>query len=499
MALHPGFSMSEFELKFQVPEEALPSLQLELVRHGAHSERVLARYFDTTDGLLARHGVSLRLRKEGRRWVQTLKARGDSVVRRLEHNVTVRVPSGTQPVLDAGRHDGEEAGSQLRGLLDQAEWPSLEERFTIEVWRRSCDLQMPGALVEASLDRGTIRAGTRSAPICELELELKSGDPRSLFVLAKAWSAHGGLWLDTRSKSERGAALCGASSDPPSLKTATPKLDAEMSGEALVRAVIRSTLDPLLVHAAEVAAGSRDEEQIHQLRVGLRRLLTALRELAPIARGVEPGWTVPLSEAFTRLGIVRDNESVARVVRPLLARAGAPKLEWTKSSVKVDPGEVVRGAQFQAVLIDLLGYVHESEADVAPIPHASALAHIRHRLSRLHKRATRGGDRFENLSLEKQHTVRKRLKRLRYLADFFEPLWPGSTTRRYLARLGPAQQALGTHNDIAVAMMNFRRDAELDPQALFAAGYLQAYLATTARASRLAMKRVAKAAAFWRR
>lgn len=38
--------MSELELKFQVPEDTVPSLQLELQRHGAHRTRMIAHYFD---------------------------------------------------------------------------------------------------------------------------------------------------------------------------------------------------------------------------------------------------------------------------------------------------------------------------------------------------------------------------------------------------------------------------------------------------------------------
>ncbi|HZE91281.1 MAG TPA: CYTH domain-containing protein, partial [Rhizobacter sp.] len=76
--------MTELELKFQVPEATLPALQMELQRCRARSMRVVAHYHDTADSLLARHGLSLRLRKEGRQWFQTLKSEGDNAVSRLE-------------------------------------------------------------------------------------------------------------------------------------------------------------------------------------------------------------------------------------------------------------------------------------------------------------------------------------------------------------------------------------------------------------------------------
>jgi len=492
---------SELELKFQVPEGMVPSLQLELQRHGARSTRMIAHYFDTADELLARHGLSLRLRREGRQWVQTLKAEGDSIVRRFEHNVPLRVPSGSQPRLALERHDGTEAGAALRKALAHAGTPDLVERFVTDVSRRACELHSPGAVIEAALDRGAIRVGDRSMPICELELEYKSGDSRLLFALAKVWSAHGGLWLNTLSKAGRGALLASKQAHGPAVKAGVPALSSHMDGAQMLRAMMRSALDHVLANASELASGSTDEEHIHQLRVGLRRLRTALREVGSLAQGVKPAWDEPLSETFARLGEVRDNETVARAVRPLLEQAGAPKLEWQAPALTIDPGATVRDARFQSTLIELLEFaLHEEETSGRPAaPHAEAMAHVRTRLSRLHKQVVQSGKRFEALSREEQHRVRKRLKRLRYLSEFVEPLWKGKDARRYLRHLGPAQDALGAHNDVAVAMQNFRKDAEQDPRALFAAGYLQSHLDITARAAHTALKRVADAPCFWKR
>jgi inorganic triphosphatase YgiF len=491
---------SELELKFQVPEGMVPSLRLELQRHGARSTRMVAHYFDTVDELLARHGLSLRLRREGRQWVQTLKAEGDSAVRRFEHSVPVRVPSGSQPRLELSRHDGTEAGAALHKALADAGTPDLVERFVTDVSRRACELQPPGAVIEAAFDQGTIRVGDRSAPICELELEHKFGDSRALFALAKAWRAHGGLWLNTLSKARRGALLASEQAHGPAVKAGVPALSRHMDGAQMLRAMMRSALDHVLANASELASGSLDEEHVHQVRVGLRRLRTALREVGPLGQGVKPEWDEALSETFARLGEVRDNETVARAVRPLLEQAGAPKLDWQAPAVKVDPGAVVRDATFQSPLIELLAFALHEEARGRPAaPHAEGLAHVRTRLSKLHRQVVQGGKRFEALPREEQHRVRKRLKRLRYLSEFVEPLWKGKDARRYLRHLGPAQDALGAHNDVAVAMQNFRKDAEQDPRALFAAGYLQAHLDTTARAAHTALKRVADAFRFWKR
>ena len=99
----------------------------------------------------------------------------------------------------------------------------------------------------------------------------------------------------------------------------------------------------------------------------------------------------------------------------------------------------------------------------------------------------------------KLHQVRKRLKRLRYLAEFVTTLYKRDAVHRFVESLEPAQDALGRHNDIAVAAAFFRREAERDPRALFAAGFLQAHLKWTAHEAGSALRKALKAPRFWQR
>ena len=94
--------------------------------------------------------------------------------------------------------------------------------------------------------------------------------------------------------------------------------------------------------------------------------------------------------------------------------------------------------------------------------------------------------------------MRKRLKRLRYLAELTIDLWPQDQVQRYLKRMAAAQDALGHHNDVAVAAAAFRADASTQPASWFAAGYLEAHLAVTARAARKALTRVSQVDCFWK-
>jgi triphosphatase len=491
--------MHELELKFQVPPELRPSLTQELQRHGGRRTRLVARYFDTPEGLLGAHAVSLRLRREGRRWVQTLKAAGKNAVHRLEHEVVLRVPAGTEPALDLARHDGTPAGELLRQLLKDAAEATLVERFATDITRLAARLHPPGATVEAALDIGVVRAGDHEMPVCELELERIDGDVGALFALAAGWRAHGALWLDTRSKARRGADMAERRRYGPPVKARPPALTHDMSGHAVVMATANAALDQVLGNASEVGAGSGDGEHVHQLRIGLRRLRTALGELGPLAEGVDPAWEERLADTFGRLGALRDDDAVANAVRPLLEQAQAPRLRWTPRAGSGDAASVVREDAFQDTLLALLRWTLGDATPPAPgAGAADARAHVEKRLSRLHRQVTQAGRRFPDLPTEEQHRARKRLKRLRYLAELVGTWWPGKAVRRYLKRLAPAQDALGHHNDVIVATERFLADAQVDPSSYFAAGYLRARQEQTATDAHAALMDIRQARPFWK-
>ncbi len=500
----------ELELKFGVPAAALESLRSALRARGASRLRLQARYHDTADGLLASHLIALRLRLEGRRWVQTLKAPGDGSVHRLEHEVAVPLrPGGQQaPALDIRRHQGSAAGKALEAALGcelgdapggapaAAPPAALVERHATDIWRLHCLLQdAAGTQIEVALDTGTASAGPHSVPIAELELEHKGGPVQGLFDLAAAWVAHGGLWLSTISKAERGERLLRGAAAPPPVKARPLQPAAHADGPALLRAMLQSVLEQVLGNASNVAEGVAEDDTVHQLRVGLRRLRTLLRELAALSPAIVPAWDAALAHTFGQLGQRRDAQAVAAAVRPLLEAAAAPRLAW-QAPASADPASSVREPAFQSTLLAVLALAHAGDGRFTPMSAEAAHDLIAGRLRKLHRQVTRDGEHFEQLALAAQHRVRKRVKRLRYLAEFSIALWPGTQQRRYLKRLAAAQDALGRHNDVAVAAQAFHHDAANQPDAWFAAGYLQAHLAVTGRAARKALVKLPRHSRF---
>lgn len=521
--------MKEVELKFQVPASARVAVDAAVA--GASPSRRLrlqAVYFDTLDRALAAAGLALRLRKEGRVWVQTLKGtlpEGTGMVR-AEHNVP-RAGAAT-PAMDPGLHADTPVGALLQQVLQRAEG-TLVPVMSTDIWRRARTVRVPGGAVELAFDVGTIEASAcvppRRLAVCELEIELKRGSPQALVRTAQRWVDRHGLWLDTRSKAELGHLLArdDAMAEP---RRARPLvLSKTMTPAAALDEVLRSCLVQISVNASQIASGRHAPEHTHQLRVGLRRLRTALRFFDGrwLADALNANTREALADdaatLFRQLGQSRDRAAVAEPLAAELARAqvavGLPAepLRLPAASDSVDPTDWVRQAVAQRLMLNLMSRVHAG-APVSGAPGSDAAAaaagyaagaesrplsrRLAQRLNRWHRQVVADAQAFDALDDEGRHRLRKRIKRLRYAAEFAASLYDARAVRPYLKALRALQERLGVVNDVAVGIALYVAAAPADARALFALGWLAAQRERALAACQPALEGFIKSERYWR-
>ncbi len=479
-ALHARRTMTEFELKLEVPTVQWKALEAAVRRGKVVQQRLQARYYDTPDQALAARGVVVRLRKEGRHWVQTAKAPGSRPLERLEHNVTLG--GRGMPLLDLARHDDAPVGDCLRQALKLTHneaFPDLALVHETDILRLTRRVRTDGALVALALDRGRVKAGGQTAPIRELEIEFKQGPPASAVALAQTWCLKHKLWLSSVSKSAKGQRLALGQAYGAAVTAQAPRYSRHASGRDVAAAVAAACLEQVLGNASEVAGGCPGEEHIHQLRVGLRRLRTALRELDALAGGWDGQageWEPALTTVFRALGQHRDHDYLLGKLQRQIEAEGGPRVDWQGAlGTLPHPAGSVRLPVFQQSLLGLIGFVHavSAETDSAP-ERSSAKKALRKRLARLHKRVVKDGKHFSALPQPEQHGMRKRLKRLRYLAEFAQPLFSDRKAQAYLKALKPLQDALGLYHDEVAALQVWQKLSGQDRRALFGAGWLSA-------------------------
>jgi triphosphatase len=497
--------MSEVELKLQVPAAALAAVERELARGSTQRLRLQAIYFDTADRRLAAAGLALRVRKEGRRWVQTLKSGSAHGIERSEHDVPLTLPAGLEPVPDPALHGGTAPGDALAALLAAGGGPLLP-LYRTDIWRRRRLLRSQRGTVELALDRGEITATgpdgqTRRWPVCELEVELQRGDARAVTDVAARWAVRHGLWLDTRGKAERGDRLSrglGPGDPVPAAKAAPLRWRKAMTPAAAWQALLDNLLAHALPNWSEVAGGSPAAEPVHQLRVALRRLRSAERLVAGWP-GVAPGaWGEPAAALFRRLGQTRDADVLAagprREINLALARLGEAPLAPPAGQAVPAWTDAERARHGQVLLMLQAAALAPPEV-VEPAALRSLAAAA---LADWHARLRKDAKRFATLDDEARHRVRKRAKRLRYAVEFAAALFPRAAGEAYLAPLREAQERLGEFNDLCVAIAAYRPLTAEAPRAWFALGVLVERREAALRRCAEALARWRKAEPFWR-
>ena len=515
--------MHELELKFAVPSYQQSVLRKNIDTKTAQQQRLSAYYFDTPNQDLAKKGIALRIRFEDSQWVQTLKTAGDGVAKRVELN-TVLSLTGTPDTLDVSRLVPDISlitepivVAQLTNIMPLDELAqALTVQYFTDVQRTSRQIKKNNSRIEIAYDIGKVgighlnsqkpanNHGLTQSDIHEIEFELLEGDPSDLIEVAKTWCKKYKLYLSTVTKAQRGSLLLANKqfAQPVKADLAVLQLHKGISQFAFLQAVVNNCLVQILPNASAIAEGSPDGNLVHQLRVGIRRLRTALKHFKFAQDYIDPNWLMVLKQTFSLLGEYRDKEILQIKTQPLLESVGAPHVEWS-TAVDIMPIDAVRANDFQILLLELIGFTH------LPVPadNPKAKASVAKKLEKLFTAIAAASDKFASLDTDSQHGVRKDLKSLRYVSEFAAPLFANQNNGKkgkkatklnaFLQYLEPAQDVLGEYNDNVVGHANYLEKAKTDPNALFAVGWFSGREQASAEQCAVSLKTVKNAPKFW--
>ncbi len=462
---------TETELKLSLAEGLakhvwnMPPLAALLTAKPARS-RLYSAYYDTPSLDLHRRGVALRLRRQGRRWIQTLKTAGDQG-NALQQRVELEVPV-TSGVPDPGWVNNSGL-PELAGCV--VSFDALDVIFTTDFRRSAAIVEPePGTRIEVCVDEGAVIAGTSSEPICEVELELRQGGLAPLFALAAQLAAHPGIRIETVSKAQRGYRLAGRECPAPA-KAGKVALS---SGEQVDQLFSRLAF-ACIAHLQANESGflhSRNIEYLHQVRVALRRLRSVFTVFSSaVPRNHFREQLLWLRETGRILGQARNwdvfvTEFLPRASAGLAADASARSLARAAGRLRADARRRARDAlsssTYQIGMLRLThklleqGWVDERTAEQRQIAALRARKLARKALGHAHRKLLKEGGQPGRRDSQIVHRLRIRIKKLRYATELLAPLFRPKATRRnskreYLSRLGAMQEVLGQFNDAANA------------------------------------------------
>ena len=166
----------EYERKFRADRSVLLEINAAF-SEASQQIRMETVYYDTPSGALSAKRYTLRRRLENGVSVCTLKAPAGEARGEWEtENVFI------ENALDTLIADG--APKEIKDLVKEGLFSICGAKFT----RLARTVVLENAVAELALDHGYLFSGDRKAPLCEVELELKSGDKESFdrYVLAFA-------------------------------------------------------------------------------------------------------------------------------------------------------------------------------------------------------------------------------------------------------------------------------------------------------------------------
>ncbi len=496
----------------------LPELKRALADMAPEAEssrrRLISTYYDTPDLALKRRGLTLRVREQGGRFVQTVKAEdlggGDILTRgEWEDELAANRPDPLAPRSGARLPDG---------IADD-----LQPLFATDVTRTSVAIEpTPATRIEAAIDEGEIRAPGCSGvePISEIELELSSGDPAALYEVALRLLEVAPIRIEPRSKSERGYRLReGVAVAPPVVHAAPVVLDPMMSVEAALQEIGRACLAHLLHN--EAAALEKQPEGVHQMRVAVRRMLSAISSFKQLLPGADRRWiSNELRWLVDVLGSARNLDVFAiELLQPareaLTDEAGvadlAAALDEARWAAYDRVAQAINSERHAAEMLRL-SHWFEARAWCKGSAEAGALlaAPIGDLAPRLLDRRWRNlrkrGKGFRRLTARQRHKLRIAAKKLRYTIELLGNLFDHDALHPLVTRLKRLQDELGYANDLHVAhdLLPELSDRAMARNVVASAGarvleWHEKGLARDERKLRKRLRRLNHAAPFWHR
>jgi inorganic triphosphatase YgiF len=515
-------------LKLEFDPSQLPKLRahpalVTNARGRVSTKSVRSVYYDTPELALLGRGLALRLRDaadRGEAQIQTVKTLGSASAGLFDRPEDEAPVAGGEPDVGAISDPGMRAAVLEETLQRGISLEPVLETETVRT-RRVLVRGASESQIECVIDVGEVRTRLGAVPLHEVELELLAGEPGDLFLLAAELQQDIALLPATLSKPEKGfARLRGVVASPK--RAGRIEVDPAARLDDLLAETFLSCTDQITANRAPALAGD-DPEGVHQLRVGARRLRSALslfREFLPESLFAE------LREELRWLGGVtgpaRDLDVfVLEFLPPLMHLRpddGALKrLRDEAVATRADAYERVRSAlvspRFGRLLLRLGACRVARRWREQPLTEQSArlfapAAEIASELlEKRHKRVRRLGTDLRGHSRAELHSFRIEIKKLRYAVEFNRSLFDDAEGVAYAKRAARLQDTLGSLNDVAcfehlLEKLTARLGAECRSEHHRAAGFVLGYgeYEAQARLERLdrRWKRFRKAPTFWR-
>ncbi len=451
----------ELELKFLVDAPASKAAGWPMLPAGnpRRAARLRSFYYDTAQGDLHRHNMSLRMRAQRRGYVMTLKYAGGfpgGLFERGEIEVFTADETPDPALL------GPEFAAAVAAAADGK---PLALAYETDIRRITHVVARETGEIELAFDAGFIIAGEKRLAVREIEMELKSGAPEALYRLGIQLAENFPVRLGLQAKSARGFLLLTETRPP--VARAKPPLAGTPSVDEAISVLLNDCLAQFTGNWPAFHEGDA-VNAVHQMRVSMRRLRALLGMFSRSFPSAEfAGFRADAKRIASAMGEARNFDVFLAMLRagPLKAFPDEPgfagmiaECEARREAGYARIRALLSSPETTRFVLSMQGFVarHGWRNALAP----EALAHLTApakgfgaaHIGRLHQRILKRGRKHLALNAHDRHELRIDLKKLRYAADGFGTLFDAAKqVRAYVKCAAALQDALGAFNDLVTA------------------------------------------------
>jgi triphosphatase len=452
------------ELELRLPPDnaaRLPRLPLLVAAGKLRGQGVRIVWHDSPDSALAADGLTL------------AEERGIWRLERLVPDALPWPPGGSAPI---------EAQATTLESLDHA-MPTAVPAVAAFVGRRSgYTIETDAGAVTLWAWRGALRAVEHERPACRLHL---SGADAAVRTVALGLADALPVEVPRGTLAAEGLAAAHGTAMP-ARRRGAPAMPEGLDVAGSFAWVVGHLTDVILHFAPAAAADSEGPEPVHQMRVAVRRLRSALSIFRHVLDSPElTAAASDLKGLGQRLGPTRDWDVFLGETAPEVSAAfpSEPRLtrllhaaERQRKASHAALRDYLQGPLFRRLCIELAWLsvarswhpVTQEDEVPASLPDLAATL-----LDRRMRKLFTAGDEIEGLDAAGLHGLRLHAKRARYATEIFASLYPPRPALRFVERLSALQEQLGVMNDRATAASLL---AQLGPKHTFAAGLVLGFI-----------------------
>ena len=461
--------MVEVELKFQIPAARRTALLKALDPKKSQQILLQAKYYDTADRQLAQHGIALRQRLEGSRWVQTLKAAGKSHIERFEHNHDLdELEYSSELDLSIYKQSAEAQTLLNRALGDQ--FDLLQLQFETDIARTLRVIEYENTSIEVSLDIGCIRTPHAEQEVHEVEFELKHGSIQDLLAFSFEWVKKYQLWLDVRSKAEIGNLLATNQNVSPATFAKEFQISKKDSAGKNLCHLVAQQMQHLLPNIAAISAQVAEQEHIDQAQQALDHLYLTLLLFKDWHPQVSDKWAHQLAafkHQFEHLQHLQhmQNTLAGFLQNPTTAENLTKDILYAKEKL----GNLVKSTQNVHHYLELLIFSLSTD-EAKPLELKSAAQTT---LQQQYKVLQEQMNQTDITNFESLDQLAIRIQELKFSFPILTTIYDVKNLQKYSKALNDAQQAANEYQTLASSAV-YIQQTELEASDWFVLGWLTA-------------------------